>query len=47
MQIHATVKFKTKRYFSKSLDKNFYPHNFGGGSKLNMFSDALESSNKS
>ena len=31
MQINATVKFRTKRYFAKSLDKNFDPHNFGGG----------------
>ena len=31
MQINATVKLRTKRYFAKSLDKNFDPHNFGGG----------------
>ena len=31
IQINATVKFRTKRYFAKSLDKNFDPHNFGGG----------------
>ena len=40
MQINATVKFRTKRYFAKSLDKNFDPHNLC----KNMFSDVLESS---
>ena len=48
MQINAIVKFRSKRYFAKSLDKNFDPHNFGrrggggggwvGGGE-NMFSD--------
>ena len=28
MQINAIVKFRSKRYFAKSLDKNFDPHNF-------------------
>ena len=47
MQIHATVMFRRKRYFAKSLDKNFDPHNFGeGGGGKNMFSDVLESSHK-
>ena len=46
MQINATVKFRTKRYFAKSLDKNFDPHNFGRGGSKNMFSDVLESSHK-
>ena len=45
MQINAIVKFRSKRYFTKSLDKNFDPHNFrrrgggGGGAGENMFSD--------
>ena len=38
MQINAIVKFRSKRYFTKSLDKNFDPHNFrrrgGGGAKI-------------
>ena len=40
MQINAIVKFRSKRYFAKSLDKNFDPHNFGrregggGGAKI-------------
>lgn len=43
MQINAIVKFRSKRYFAKSLDKNFDPHNFGrrggGEGDENMFSD--------
>ena len=45
MQINAIVKFRSKRSFAKSLDKNFDPHNFGrrggggGGGGENMFSD--------
>ena len=41
MQINAIVKFRSKRYFAKSLDENFDPHNFGrrGGGGENMFSD--------
>ena len=31
MQINAIVKFRSKRYVAKSLDKNFDPHNFGRG----------------
>ena len=51
MQMNATVKFRTKRYFAKSLDKNFDPHNFGRGGgggegSKNMFSDVLESRHK-
>ena len=29
--MNATVKVRTKRYFAKSLDKNFDPRNFGRG----------------